>query len=314
MFWAKFYEQEKHVTFYHNHSFSNCSPHIPGEGKLMDHLFQISKHRCNWIAVIDADEYIAPSSDSTYELAVSKQGDITEPFLKLILHKVVTNPIVRMPWFIMSSHGYELRPFGLITSKYIDGKFLPMGSILMKTLIQSRYVVSWTDSHHPLKFSWFTPAVSGQTLRDYNRPFLVQPREMTVTESCLVPRSPLLIRHYQALSWHDFNAIKRNRTLNSFGTPNAWAENPRHKWLEFNFSIAEVENKPINSNSTASSSVGHQPHCYRLGNVFRLQMDKAVKLSAQQRLQRYRGKSTLDYVGSRQDFRCWVYGQKLQPI
>jgi hypothetical protein len=303
MYWAEFYEKEKLVTLYQNHSYTNCTPHIPNEGKLMDYLFQISKNRCKWITVIDADEYIAPSSDI--------QGiATTEPFLKHVLYKIVTSPIVRMPWYIMSSHGFEKRPYGLITSKYIDGKFLPQGLILMKTIIQSRYVESWTDSHHPLKFSWLAPSVSGQTMREYSRPFLVQPNEMTHKESCLVPRSPLLIRHYQALSWHDFNSIKRNRTLNSFGTPNAWAENPRRKWLEFNFSRTKVENKP---NSNNDSTLSSQPHCYRLGDSFRIKMNKAVKLSAQERLQRYRNENTLDYVGSKQDFNCWLYGLKLQP-
>ena len=253
---------------------------MPNEGKLFNFLFQKSKPWCEWTAVIDADEYIFPSTDGDYERAIQKQPD---SFLKSVLNEFIVYPIVRMPWYIMSSHGYERRPHGLIAAKYIEGMFQKL--LKMKTIIRSRYVVSWTDSHHPLKFGWFSPSIEGKPLREYNRPFLVQPNEMTLKKECLVPKSPLVIRHYRALSWEDFRSIRLNRTHTSFGGTNVWAKNPRRKWLEFNFTSHHYSNHHKRSKRFNTSV---RPHCYRLADSFRLKMNLQVESAARRRLQNYR--------------------------
>ena len=257
---------------------------MPNEGKLFNFLFQKSKPRCDWTAVIDADEYIFPSTDAEYERIMKRKPD---SFLKAVLSTFIVNPILRMPWYIMSSHGYERRPHGLITARYIDGMFQKL--LKMKTIIRSRYVVSWTDSHHPLKFGWFSPSVEGKPLRDYNRPFLVQPNEMTYKNECSVPRSPLVIRHYRALSWEDFRSIRLNRTHTSFGGTNVWAKNPRRKWLEFNFS----SHHSIQHKKSKKFNTSVNPHCYRLADSFRLKMNVEVELAARRRLQKFRNQVAL---------------------
>ena len=302
-YWASFYANQQRVTFYPSHKFSNCSPHTPNEGKLFNFLFERSKSVCNWVTVIDVDEYIFPSTDLEYETINQKYS---EPFIKALLKNHVTHPIVRMPWYIMSSHGFERRPNGLVTNNFYEGIF--QNTIKMKTLIRSSYVVSWTDSHHPLKFSWFSPKIGGKTLREYNRPFLVQPHEMTYRNDCLVPRSPLLVRHYRSLSWEDFRAIRMNRTHTSFGGRNLWADNPRRKWLEFNFSSSSSSVTRISRKFNTSI----RPHCYRLADSFRLKMVVEVEQAARRRLNEYRKQQGIYFFrSSESDYSAWLHGKPL---
>lgn len=62
MFWAQFYAKHHLVTLYESQDFNNCTQHVPKESVLFDFLFQKAQHTCEWVTVIDADEYMVPTN------------------------------------------------------------------------------------------------------------------------------------------------------------------------------------------------------------------------------------------------------------
>lgn len=218
IYWSQFYQKLKFTTVFLNQSFNDCTgEHRPKESLLFNYMFQKAKNSCKWITVIDPDEYMVSIDNAENDL-----------------HQTIVNsqlPIIRMSWDVMSTHGHESHQTGLLLDIYQDGK---LGRNL-KTLIQSKYVAAWTDSHHPFKFNWFSPNVGGMPLRDYSRPFFIQDYELKNDSSgCEVPKAGIILKHFQGLSWEDYQQIRASRKYDSAGLPNAWADQARLHWESFN--------------------------------------------------------------------------------
>ena len=81
---------------------------------------------CLWVSVIDPDEYIFPTQFNL---------DISLYFLRRMLQNT-SEILFRMPWYVMTSNGYENRPRGLLIDNYISGEYTNH----IKTMIKSNYV------------------------------------------------------------------------------------------------------------------------------------------------------------------------------
>ena len=192
MFWAQLYSNVGMVTLYETQDFNDCTNHIPNEAKLFDFLFEKAKQSCEWITVIDADEYMYPSNPQNGILfgdtKQREQADLNhnmkhnisnhvyhKPVLKQIIAQLEKHQqaLVRMPWYVMSTQGYESRPPGLLLQAYTHGQY----AMVRKTLVKSRHVALWHDSHTPLRFEWSAPRVDHKLMRDYARSFYVKATE-----------------------------------------------------------------------------------------------------------------------------------------
>ena len=308
MFWAKFYAKHDLVTLYESQDFNNCTQHVPNESVLFDFLFQKVKHTCEWLTVIDADEYMVPSNAQQIASFSKNTARTRRPPLKQVIDALnqQSQPVVRMPWYILSTHGHETRPYGFITNAYTSGQYAP----IRKTLVKSQYVAHWIDSHVPQKYVWNLPKVQGRTFKNYVRSFAVTDDEFSMqnvhvsgsgaectehqqrrylrdrnmsnssysnqnaqlhprnsstfahttsqhnpnhvhahqpestnssvqhctrTIECKLPKSPLSVYHYQALSWQDYQSIRASRVFDSTGIRNGWSTNARALWLTFNY-------------------------------------------------------------------------------
>lgn len=181
MFWTKFYAEHYLVTLYESQDFNNCTYHVPNESVLFDFLFQKAKNACEWVTVIDADEYMVPTNSQEsvqlFERGTSHAAHKLRLPLKQLIHTLnkQSQPILRMPWYIMSTHGLEMRPSGFITTAYTNGQYAQ----IRKTLVKSEYVNHWIDSHAPQKYVWNLPRVQGRKFKDYARSFVVTDNEFS---------------------------------------------------------------------------------------------------------------------------------------
>ncbi len=85
----------------------NCTDYKPNETNLMRSTFQNYSKNCEWVSLIDMDEFITL-------LPVQ-----SESLLDLLAHSRF--PFVRMPWWSIGSDGHEKRPQGLMIENYRRG-------------------------------------------------------------------------------------------------------------------------------------------------------------------------------------------------
>ena len=104
-----------------------------------DH-FQQYKNMCEWVAVIDIDEYIFPVE--------SINEKITHNFIRYKLMNS-TAAQIRMPYFVLCSHGLKTRPHGLIIDNYWNGYWYPA----IKTMAKTNLVKTWGSPHYPVLLS-----------------------------------------------------------------------------------------------------------------------------------------------------------------
>jgi hypothetical protein len=282
-------------------------------------LLRKAKPLCLWTTLIDVDEYLFPSlslhaDDYSASLASAaaaaaavrtKDKSVNVPQLNLLdeifrRYEFVTgipiNPLIRMPWFQVGTQGREKRVTDkLIIDAYIDGDF----ATVKKTFAQTKYLMTWGNSHHPEKFEFFSPHIDGKPLREYSRPFYIQPHEMgsksksksksksaSSSFNCTFPKSPLFVRHYQGLSFEDFKIIRIPRPVDTEGSPNPFKG--RKEWESLNFTSP--------------------PECHPLvGEEFRSHMSTLTLLGIRNRLQ----SGERDNKNIEESLSSWFQGNKI---
>ena len=270
-FWpVDFYSDD--VTFIMNNTALNCSNHdnmgVKEDTANVNLAFQTAKKHCQWVAVIDPDEYIFPSDDNAnYVMNNNNDNDLLSsssisgssvlyqnhhyhkndqvlsaldvPPLLSYLRNTSVLPVIRMPWYTFSTNGLEKAPKGeLIVNTYTHGRF----ETIMKSIAKSKYVVQWMDSHKPTKFEVFgSPKIEGKHLRDYTRSWNIQPHEMTISDhshhhQCTVPKATFYLRHFRVLAWEDHVNLRLSYKVGIFREFSQDSEdNERLKWEEMNF-------------------------------------------------------------------------------
>lgn len=293
-FWpVQFYSND--VTFIMNNTAFNCSNHdqmgVKEDTANIDYIFQKAKKHCQWVAVIDPDEYIFPSSDSDSHLytnqnqiqkqesSIVKVSNIVEvsPLLYYLRSSKVL-PVIRMPWYTFSTNGLETPITNeLIVNTYTHGRY----ETVMKSMALSKYVVKWSDSHKPTKFQIYSPPkIDGLHLRDYTRSWNIKPSEMTldIHGNCIQPKAIFYLRHFRVLNWQDhmkFRLSYKVGIFREFSQDNE--DNERLKWESMNFMQPR------------------DPLCPPLGEEYRLYIVNRMKISVRKRLFEYRLKVGLSH-------------------
>jgi hypothetical protein len=212
---CKHFEDEGIVTFFNRLPFLNCSNHIPDGNAHFRYLFRVARQNCRWIAVIDVDEYIFPTVDTSQVR-----------FLPELLR--TAEPVIRMPWYVVSNNGTEKLRKGLIIENFVGGVF----NSHVKTFARSITLSNWAFFHYPVFQDRLMS--NGRNASEFaNSPFTMA-WELDTSVDCPVPTSPLYLKHFMTLSWEDYQVLRtRNRT--SGNSPNPWAFNPREKWLHHKY-------------------------------------------------------------------------------
>lgn len=214
---AKHFESNGLISFYEKFKFLNCENHHPDESLHFRALFKIAKHQCKYISAIDVDEYMFPVKDSHYDKSISQ------------ILKEYSEPIVRMPWFVMSSHGYENIPKGLIIENYYKGQYITHH---VKTIALTSTIENWRISLYP-KFKKNIISQNKYVSEFGNSPKLYD-WELNQTELCPIPTSMIYLRHFAGLSYEDFMKGRGSIQKTSNNDTNIWSINPREKWKRLN--------------------------------------------------------------------------------
>ena len=222
--------RSKNLPISYSHSYKEnerkkkCSNHFPDENALFAKMFQHLESKCEWIIVIDMDEFI------TFDMNdVSSFTSITK------ILKTTVDPLIRLPWWNMGSENKTETPTGLIVDSYHRGTLQPGH---LKTIAKSNHIRTWEHSLFPF-FKNGTDILSNQmTLKQYGEYGQLHDSEMfSFTSnhfSIQLPRSQIFLKHYMFLSWNEFVQQRSNGTrLSNSGNKenNIWAENPRDKWV-----------------------------------------------------------------------------------
>eukprot|EP01039_Chlorochromonas_danica_P005626 gene5626-6200_t len=203
---------------------SNCTNHIPDEGGLMKRTFQNYGHRCEWMAVIDMDEYIT---------FVNENVEVT--FSERL--KQANTSIIRMPWFVMGSEGHEKRPKGVTIESFIHGAMDQHHHC--KTIARSEEVDEWPFQHVPrVKRPHEMMLGMNMTRKEYFHSPRLHKDEVTVGKdtangnAIIVPRSDIYLKHFIFLSWEQYKQQRGAYKKIASGVSNlVWGVNPREKWL-----------------------------------------------------------------------------------
>ena len=174
----------------------NCSAFNPDELSHFRYLFHFARRKCDWVTIIDADEYIFP---------------VVEPKSVRFLPLMLTNQsLIRMPWFIMSTHGKEVRTSGLIIERFTTGLI----NQHIKTFARTSIISDWRKSHYPV--------FKIKEMKFGEHPFAYK-WEMNMSVPCPLPRhSPIYLRHFQGLSWEEYLETRGSRNRTSANEDNPW--------------------------------------------------------------------------------------------
>lgn len=297
-FWANFYSRRGYVSYWRNQTFNNCTKQqivgrTIGSAPQLDFLLGQAKARCEWITVIDPDEYLFPvKEDKHFRMYREGREEKESLSLKQYITRRIT-PVFRLPWYVTSNQGHEKPPPGLIIDEYPDGHFQP--EIIIKSLIKSVYIKRWNDSHFPTEYEAFAPNISRVTMSMFVMDFRYRVSEVQVfkhnSHICVKPKGDLLVKHFMVLSWEDFSSTRGNRLRNSEGNVDGWSSNTRATWEAWNVSSP----------------------CPQLGVRYRKIASKYMYESMQQNLAEYRGKHKT-YPGLQKDLKAMFRGEKLLPL
>ena len=118
--------------------------------------------------------------------------------------------IIRMPWYLMSTHGHETRKSGLIIERFTNG----IMNMHVKTFVKTSLISDWRNSHYPVFIS--------ENMSFYGHPF-VYAWEMNFSIPCPKPKvSPIFLKHFQGLSWQEYMELRGSRNITSAGEVNPW--------------------------------------------------------------------------------------------
>ena len=148
------------------------------------------------MSVIDADEYIFPVDD---------------PKIVRFLPGLLQNQtIIRMPWYLMSTHGIEARNSGLIIERFTEGVM----NHHIKTFVKTVLISDWKNSHYPV--------FSDKQMDFAAHPFVYE-WEMNMSVPCPKPKvSPFFIKLFQGLSWQEYMELRGSRNRTSANEVNPW--------------------------------------------------------------------------------------------
>jgi hypothetical protein len=185
-----------------------------------------------------------------------------------------------MPWFIVGSDGYEVRPSGLVTETYKHGGNVAFSrDYNMKTMVQSDLVSTWTSPHHPeIAPSWkgcfsrdlLHEMYSLYELHDSGGVFVKVPS----------PDKEVFLYHYRYYSWQEYIASRARYSAKSGVFSNAEVD------------FASEKKYWIHGNSSAENAV-------TMGREFMEDMSALVKrtlLSTEERRKAF-GKQCQDVWG-----------------
>ena len=186
---------------------TNCSNHVPNENLLFKTMFTNYRDSCDWIAVIDMDEFI------------NFRENVTETSIGAILANY-PHPFMHLAWWVIGSDGHYLSPPGFIIENYHHGK---LQENHLKTIGRSSRIGMWS-------FSLFPFAIEPKEKTFVETQYL-RSDEMEQQDGRMVPTRPLFVKHYVYLSYEDFMAVRAKRTVTSNNDTNNWAVKPQETWV-----------------------------------------------------------------------------------
>lgn len=200
-----------------------CNPHVPDEKAILKMLFNEAKPYCQWVAVFDVDEYIILDDAIRYDYSLPA-------FLQ-----ENGSPVMRLMWWVVGSDGHETRPDGLMIENYKIGRL--DSNLHVKSMARTDVVEEWAFAHHPTKFIDSVPHVmDGQPLLSgFNNINATKTIIDDQGRTCLLPESPVYIKHYVYRSYQEFMQTRGTRKKTNSNIPNPWSANPRSHWLKGNF-------------------------------------------------------------------------------
>eukprot|EP00002_Diphylleia_rotans_P026613 TRINITY_DN5314_c0_g1_i1.p1 TRINITY_DN5314_c0_g1~~TRINITY_DN5314_c0_g1_i1.p1 ORF type:complete len:331 (+),score=10.62 TRINITY_DN5314_c0_g1_i1:82-1074(+) len=181
----------------------------PNENLLFSAMFRnYIEHLCTWAGLIDIDEYIT-TQDSTRSL---------KEILELQLDK---GGYIKMPWWIIGSHGIEKKFPGLWIETFRVGC---LHSNLHKTIAYVKNIKDWGNSHYPVFKNRVTHNIVSQL--SYREEDVLR-----INESVAIPATGVYVKHYLYLSWEEYQAQRAAYNMTSMGTHNIWGgDNKRSHW------------------------------------------------------------------------------------
>lgn len=217
-----FYKSIGYVTIANERSqiVRNCSNYVRNETTIMKETFDLHSGRCEWVSVIDADEYL------------SLVDDTPDPSLLHLLSP--EHPFVRLPWFAIGSEGHEKRPQGLTIENYKHGRVHRN----IKTIAKTSEVRLWDDAHHPIvkhrnqhiehrnKTVQLHRFVESSDIRHDEHP-----RVTGANSTADSTANEIFLKHYVYLSWEEYSSQRAQYKVNANGRVNIWGINARPTWL-----------------------------------------------------------------------------------
>lgn len=270
---GRFYAKQKFVSFIAN-PFNTCDPHVSYIRKLNDYLAKKARRHCEWIAMIDVDEYIFPvHEEQLCKAAMTSSGNatITAADDPISFAKVLANwtaPEMRLPWYIMATEAHEKKPPGLIIENYFNGV---MG-VHVKSITRAANIHTWKHWHSAILTNETKRSPSFAAPYDKISPFVGDSEYIHVlnshNHSCRIPLvSPFVIKHFQMQSFED--VVEHRMSVQwhkGSGGKNSYLNNitaARAAWLEFGFNESTLTPRtgclPLSSNCARTLAAALKP-------------------------------------------------------
>ena len=187
-------------------------PQTPAFPTADEHCVANHQHEARWIAFLDDDEFLFPTSSENVRKVLRKY----EPYPALAVH-----------WLMFGSSGHVQRPEGLVLENYLRRAESP--SPIIKSIVNPRRVAASASTHH-----WIYR--NGHVGSDEN--------ERPVPTSQCVPATVdvLRINHYWSKSQEDGEHKVARGAVDQWTT-----DNPRSMelWHEFDSGFNQVEDREI---------------------------------------------------------------------
>ncbi|RYH02512.1 hypothetical protein EON65_47720 [archaeon] len=221
-------------------SLINVVPHMcQKQSKTTNMTFNnYARHDCEWVGNIDMDEFLVFRTDnaSSYDF---------KTFLRELPHVAY-----RFPWWMMSTHGQEQRPPGLVIENYFSGWFEPAH---IKMFAKSQFVKEWWFQLHPHFYEELENiTIHGKPLtKKFQNSRADQDDYATVTinvgtgreQAIRVITAPLYIQHYRYYSYEEYILQKGKLNITAGGVNNPWHVGPRKKWEGGNITGTVIQQK-----------------------------------------------------------------------
>lgn len=221
-----YYQKLGFVQYYTNVSVHPCNipDRQPHEELLINHTFHEAKQaQCDWVAMIDIDEYIALLD------GVEAQGGIQHLFRSSML------PYLKLGWWTIGSDGYESKPPLLTSEAYRKGIFEAYHS---KTIARASIVKDWAISLWPTEVEPHAACLKADVQRWQTDDR--ETRNITFDgKTDKIPVAPIILKHYVYRSWEEYMRSRGAKPKTSNSDANPWYNNI-DRWLKGNFTTFEL--------------------------------------------------------------------------